>query len=68
MGPYSGGQAELLRVPYADWNALVLPEDAAEKEKDYVMLSDILPTGYRAPDGAHRRRRGLCPAGPVGRR
>ena len=28
MGPYSGGQAELLRVPWADWNALVLPEDA----------------------------------------
>ncbi|MGN6446692.1 glutathione-independent formaldehyde dehydrogenase [Amnibacterium sp.] len=46
MGPYSGGQAELLRVPYADFNALVLPDDAHEKEKDYVMLSDILPTGY----------------------
>ena len=26
MGPYAGGQAELLRVPWADWNALVLPE------------------------------------------
>jgi glutathione-independent formaldehyde dehydrogenase len=46
MGPYSGGQAELLRVPFADFNALVLPEDAHEKEKDYTMLSDILPTGY----------------------
>jgi glutathione-independent formaldehyde dehydrogenase len=46
MGPYNGGQAELLRVPYADWNALVLPEDAREKERDYVLLSDILPTGY----------------------
>ncbi|GAB2583349.1 glutathione-independent formaldehyde dehydrogenase [Microlunatus antarcticus] len=46
MGPYAGGQAELLRVPWADWNALVLPEDAQEKELDYVMLSDILPTGW----------------------
>lgn len=46
MGPYSGGQAELLRVPWADWNALVLPEDATEKQLDYVMLSDILPTGW----------------------
>src|SRR6201992_2794612 len=50
MGPYSGGQAELLRVPYADWNALVLPEDAQERENDYVMLSDILPTGYHGTE------------------
>ena len=26
MGPYPGGQAEKLRVPYADHNALKLPE------------------------------------------
>ena len=50
MGPYSGGQAELLRVPYADWNALVLPEDAREKQNDYFMLSDILPTGYHGTE------------------
>jgi glutathione-independent formaldehyde dehydrogenase len=50
MGPYSGGQAELLRVPYADWNALVLPGDAREKQNDYVMLSDILPTGYHGTE------------------
>jgi threonine dehydrogenase-like Zn-dependent dehydrogenase len=50
MGPYNGGQAELLRVPYADWNALILPEDARERENDYVMLSDILPTGYHGTE------------------
>jgi glutathione-independent formaldehyde dehydrogenase len=33
MGPYSGGQAEYLRVPYADYNCLQLPDDANEKEK-----------------------------------
>jgi glutathione-independent formaldehyde dehydrogenase len=48
MGPYSGGQAELLRVPYGDFNCLRLPPDAQEKENDYVMLSDIWPTGYHA--------------------
>lgn len=48
MGPYNGGQAELLRVPFADFNCLVLPEDAEEKETDYVMLSDIFPTGWHA--------------------
>jgi glutathione-independent formaldehyde dehydrogenase len=48
MGPYSGGQAEYLRVPYADYNCLQLPPDADEKETDYVMLSDIFPTGWHA--------------------
>jgi len=69
MGPYSGGQAELLRVPFGDYNCLVLPEDAKEKENDYVMLSDIFPTGYHATELA-----GVKPgesvviygAGPVG--
>ncbi|MFB9831089.1 glutathione-independent formaldehyde dehydrogenase [Actinoallomurus acaciae] len=48
MGPYNGGQAEYLRVPYGDFNCLRLPPDVAEKENDYVMLSDIWPTGYHA--------------------
>jgi glutathione-independent formaldehyde dehydrogenase len=46
MGPYRGGQAEYLRVPYADFNALKLPEDSVDKEIDYVMLADIFPTGW----------------------
>lgn len=50
MGSYAGGQAEYLRVPWADFNCLVLPEDAAEKENDYVMLADIFPTGYHATE------------------
>jgi len=55
MGPYSGGQAEYLRVPYGDFNCLRLPDDAEEKEADYVMLSDIFPTGYHATDLADVR-------------
>jgi hypothetical protein len=31
MGPFPGGQAEYLRVPYGDFNCLRLPEDAREK-------------------------------------
>ncbi len=69
MGPYWGGQAELLRVPFGDFNCLVLPPDADEKANDYVMLSDIFPTGWHAT-----RLAGLQPgesiviygAGPVG--
>ncbi len=69
MGPYEGGQAELLVVPHADFNCLKLPEDAIEKEHDYVMLADIWPTGHHAVELS-----GLLPgetiviygAGPVG--
>lgn len=45
MGPYPGGQAEYLRVPYADFNCLKLPE-GSEHENDFVLLADIFPTGY----------------------
>ncbi|UZJ55564.1 hypothetical protein CBS101457_004884 [Exobasidium rhododendri] len=45
MGPYPGGQAEYVRVPYADFNALLLPP-GKEKEADYAMLADIFPTGW----------------------
>ena len=69
MGPYPGGQAQMLRVPYGDNNCLRLGEDAMEKQNDYVMLSDIFPTGYHATEMA-----GVMPgdsvviygAGPVG--
>jgi glutathione-independent formaldehyde dehydrogenase len=45
MGPYAGGQAELLRVPFADFNLLELPA-GDEHENDFTMLSDIFPTGW----------------------
>jgi glutathione-independent formaldehyde dehydrogenase len=45
MGPYQGGQAEYLRVPFADFNLLPLPP-GEEFEQDFAMLSDIFPTGY----------------------
>ena len=69
MGPYSGGQAEYLRVPYGDFNCLVLPEGSEEKENDYVMLSDIFPTGYHATELAGVRPGDsvvIYGAGPVG--
>jgi threonine dehydrogenase-like Zn-dependent dehydrogenase len=52
MGPYQGGQAELLRVPFGDFMALRLGEDAVERQTDYVMLADIFPTGYHATEMA----------------
>jgi threonine dehydrogenase-like Zn-dependent dehydrogenase len=69
MGPYGGGQAEYLRVPHGDFNCLKLPEDAVEKQNDYVMLSDVFPQDITQPELA-----GVKPgdsvviygAGPVG--
>ncbi len=43
--PSAGGQAEYLRVPYADLNCLPLPA-GTEHESDYVLLSEVFPTGY----------------------
>ncbi len=49
MGPWAGAQAELLRVPWGDFNCLRLPE-GDETRSDYVMLADIWPTGCHATE------------------
>ncbi|MFF1464642.1 zinc-binding dehydrogenase [Streptomyces sp. NPDC058330] len=69
MGPYAGGQAECLRVPYGDFNALRLGEDAAARQNDYVMLAGVFPTGYHATEMAGVKpgdRTVVFGAGPVG--
>jgi len=45
MGPYQGGQAQYIRIPYADFNALKLPA-GREHEADFMTLADIFPTGW----------------------
>ena len=45
-GGYPGGQAEYLRVPFADTTHIKVP-DGIEDEK-LLFLSDILPTGWQA--------------------
>lgn len=48
MGPWQGGQAEFVFVPFADFNLLKFPdrERAMEKILDLAMLADIFPTGF----------------------
>lgn len=45
MGPYQGGQAQWIRVPFADFNCLTLPP-GTEHENDFALLADIFPTGW----------------------
>ncbi len=68
MGPYWGGQAEYLRVPWADFKLLELPA-GEEFESDSTMLSDIFPTGYHGTELAHVtpcKSVAIFGAGPVG--
>ncbi len=48
LGGYSGGQAEYLRVPYADVGPIKVPDGLSDEQ--VLFLSDIFPTGYMAAD------------------
>src|SRR5438034_3529106 len=49
-GGFSGGQAEYLRVPYADVAPLKIESDLPDEQ--VLFLSDIFPTGYMAAEDA----------------
>jgi len=70
LGPYQGGQAEYIRVPYADFNCLKVPGTPGDDFEDkFILLADIFPTAYHSTELA---RVGLGSsvaiygAGPVG--
>ncbi len=48
FGGYAGGQAEYVRVPYADVGPLKVPQGLSDEQ--VLFLSDIFPTGYMAAD------------------
>lgn len=47
-GGFDGGQAEYVRVPYADIGPTVIPEGM--DLDDAVLLTDVVPTGYQAAE------------------
>ena len=49
-GGIPGGQAEFLRVPYADVGPIKVPEGLTDEQ--VLFLSDIFPTGYMAAENA----------------
>lgn len=48
LGGYAGGQAEYLRVPFADVGPFKIPEEIPDEK--VLFLSDIFPTGYMAAE------------------
>jgi S-(hydroxymethyl)glutathione dehydrogenase/alcohol dehydrogenase len=66
-GGYDGGQAEYVRVPYADVGPVVIP-DWMDPD-DAVLLTDVVPTGYQAAEMGGIQRGDtvvIFGAGPIG--
>ena len=51
LGGYAGGQAEYVRVPFADVGPIKIP--ASLRDEQVLFLSDIFPTGYMAAENCH---------------
>jgi threonine dehydrogenase-like Zn-dependent dehydrogenase len=47
-GGYDGGQAEYVRVPFADVGPMKIPDDL--EDDDVLLLTDVLPTGYQGAE------------------
>lgn len=66
-GGYPGGQAEYVRVPFADVGPLRVPDTLSNEQ--VLFLSDVLPTGYMAAESCGIRPGDVVAvwgAGPVG--
>ncbi len=48
FGGYAGGQAEYVRVPYADFGPVKVPEPLTDEQ--VLFITDIFPTGYMAAE------------------
>jgi threonine dehydrogenase-like Zn-dependent dehydrogenase len=48
LGGFAGGQAEYVRVPFADVGPIKVPESLSDEQ--VLFLSDIFPTGYMAAE------------------
>jgi threonine dehydrogenase-like Zn-dependent dehydrogenase len=51
LGGYAGGQAEYVRVPFADVGPIKVPESLSDEQ--VLFLSDIFPTGYMAAENCN---------------
>lgn len=66
-GGYSGGQAEYVRVPYADVSPRIIPDNITDEQA--LFLTDIFPTGWSGVDWAQMKGGevvAIFGSGPVG--
>lgn len=66
-GGYSGGQAQYVRVPYADVSPRIVPDNMTDEQ--VLFLTDIFPTGWSAIDWAQMKGGevvAIFGSGPVG--
>jgi threonine dehydrogenase-like Zn-dependent dehydrogenase len=66
-GGYAGGQAEYVRVPFADVDHLKVP--AGVRDEQVLFLGDVLPTGFRCAEACDIQRGDVIAVwgcGPVG--
>ena len=67
LGGYAGGQAEAVRIPYADVGPMKVPESLTDEQ--VIFLTDIFPTGYQAAENCGLKGGevvAIWGAGPVG--
>ncbi len=67
MGGFAGGQAEYVRVPFADVGPIKIPNHLNDEK--VIFLSDIFPTGYQAAENCDIKEGdtvAVWGAGPVG--
>ena len=66
-GGYSGGQAEYVRVPFADVGCVKIPRDLGDDQ--VLLLTDVFPTGFMAAENCKIQKGdtiAVFGAGPVG--
>ncbi|KHD86932.1 zinc-dependent alcohol dehydrogenase [Heyndrickxia ginsengihumi] len=51
-GGYPGGQAEFLRVPYANFTPFKIPENSEVQDEELVLLADAASTAFWSVDNA----------------
>lgn len=67
FGGYAGGQAQYVRVPFADVGPMVIPDSVSDEQA--LFLTDIFPTGYMAAENCNIKQGDIVAiwgAGPVG--
>ncbi|MCY8911485.1 glutathione-dependent formaldehyde dehydrogenase [Bacillus atrophaeus] len=68
-GNFPGGQAEYLRVPYADFSSFIVPADSELEDEQVLLLSDVMPTAFWSVEHSGVKKGDtvvILGAGPIG--